>query len=279
MLGGQDGAIYGKELFRFETKGQGFVYDISGLNTDTAVDLHPFARFTLDRADEIMPHCNSVCFGSEFYSPDDTYPLLYCNVYNNYAKAEEKMLGACLVYRVQRAENTFITTLVQLIEIGFCENASLWKAYPDKHGVRPYGNFVIDREKKSYWAFVMRNEELGTRYFRFDLPSVHDGEIDSRFNVKRLVLNEEDIREYFDGGYHRFMQGATFQGGKIYSTEGFNNDTVNRPAIRVVDTSEKNETYFDIMNLGLSEEAEFISFYGDTCVYSDGVGNIYCVEF
>ena len=274
---GQDGAIYGTELFRLDKDGTCEVYDLSALNGEGVVDLPRLACFRLDRADEVVPHSNSVCFGSEFYEPGDAYPLLYSNVYNNYAKAEEKMLGVCLVYRIQRINNEFRSTLVQMIEVGFCEDASLWKADVNGHGVRPYGNFVIDTDAHALWAFVMRNEALGTRFFRFDLPSVRDGVPDARLHIKKVVMRAEDIREMFDCAYHRYIQGATLYKGKIYSTEGFRADQINRPAIRVIDVATHSEQYFDITSLGFWEEPECISFYGDVCLYSDSV-NVYVVE-
>ena len=279
ILEGQDGAIYGTELFRFDTFGECSVYDISALNGGKVVELAPIAQFKVDRVEELAPHSNSVCFGCEFYEEGDRYPLLYTNIYNNYADAENKLFGVCLVYRIQREGNDFKSTLVQAIEIGFCEDAELWKATPDGHGVRPYGNFVIDAVNRAYWAFVMRNEELGTRYFRFDLPSVFDGELDPVLNVRKAVLKAEDVREFFDCEYHRYIQGATLRDGVIYSTEGFRDDTVNRPAIRLIGVTDRSEKYFDITELGYWDEPECISFLGDTCLYSDASGNVYEVEF
>ena len=276
---GQDGAIYGTELFRFDHTGACNVYKTEDLKRGDASELRPLATFRLDRSDVIAPHSNAVCFGREFYERDDEYPLLYSNVYNNYADSEDKRIGSCLVYRIQRAGDTFRSTLLQVIEIGFCENSELWKAYPDQHGDRPYGNFLVDADNDAYWAFVMRSEELGTRYFRFDLPAARDGETDPILHVKRVVLKEADVREYFDGAYCRYMQGATLNRGKIYSTEGFNNDPVNVPAIRVIDLAAREESYFDIRKLGFLEEPEFISFDRDTCLYSDVFGDVYTVAF
>ena len=82
IVGGQDGAIYNNFLFRFSSKGGCTVYDMKYL-TEEAV---PFAEFKLDGLDMIVPHSNSVIFGNEFFAPDDEFPLLYSNVYNNYAK-------------------------------------------------------------------------------------------------------------------------------------------------------------------------------------------------
>jgi hypothetical protein len=276
---GQDGAIYNSELFRFDNRGNCTVYNLSSLNENEFCELKPIAEFTLDRADVLAPHSNAVCFGCEFYEEGDEYPLLYTNIYNNYAKEEDRLIGVCCVYRIQRIGTELKSTLVQLIEIGFCEDPSLWKAHPDGHSIRPYGNFVIDTSRRMYHGFVMRSESLGTRYFSFDLPSVTDGETDARFNVKKVILKDADIREYFDCEYHRFIQGAIVHDEKIYSTEGFHNDEINRPAIRIIDLRTKKEQYFDIMSLGFIDEPEFIDFYENTCLYSDYDGNLYTVDF
>ena len=269
---GQDGAIWGTELFRMDEKGHCTVYDLGG---DAPVKT---GSFTLDRAHEIAPHSNAVCFGRERFEAKDPYPLLYTNIYNNYAGAENKRIGECLVYRIQRTKEGFASTLVQIIAVGFTEDADLWKASPEGHGPRPYGNFLVDPEKGDYWAFVMRNETLGTRYFRFALPSVRDGEEDAD-GIRRAVLWKENILDFFDCEYHRYIQGAILKQGKIYSTEGFDNDTVNRPALRIVDLKTKTAEYHDITSLGYLEEPECIDFLGERCLDSDAVGNLYEITF
>lgn len=277
--GGQDGAIFGSELFRLDTDGTGFVYDLSALPLTDIANLPPKASFSLDRGAGITPHSNAVCFGSEFYAPDDPYPLLYSNVYNNYAAAEDPLHGVCCVYRLQRCGGEITATLVQLIAVGFTEDPSLWKASEEHHGPRPYGNFLIDREANAYYAFVMRDDPLGTRYFRFDVPSVHDGELDPVYNVRKVVLKETDIRETFDMPQHRYIQGAACHEGKIYSTEGFDHDTVNVPAIRIIDLAAKTERYIPLPPLGIHEEPEMIDFHNGVCLYSDVAGNLYSADF
>ena len=277
---GQDGAIQNNQLFRFDTKGNCLVFDLLDIEKDTVKKLEPIGSFVLDKSELIVPHSNAVCWGADFYDPNDEYPLLYSNIYNNYAKAEDKLIGVCCVYRVERTEGIFKSTLVQLIEIGFTDDPSLWKAFPDRDGVRPYGNFVIDREAGYYYAFVMRNETLGTRYFKFKIPSLSEGEIDSIYGVKRVVLTPEDICDSFDCPYHRYVQGAIAHGKSIYSTEGFHNDQINRPAIRIINLDKKiEEMYIDLLDAGYQCEPEMIDFYGDTCYYSDVAGNLYSIEF
>ncbi|MBE6610620.1 MAG: hypothetical protein E7634_08120 [Ruminococcaceae bacterium] len=275
-----DGAIYGDLMFRFNSKGSCKVYELSELRNESnsVIELAPISEFTLDRAEEIVPHSNAVVFGNEFYAEGDEFPLLYSNIYNNYAKSDDKLVGVCCVYRLERIGDSFTATLVQLIEIGFSEEKGLWRSEGDITDVRPYGNFVVDSENGKYYAFVMRDGDKTTRYFAFDLPDVTDGVADERFGVKKVTLKKEDIIEHFDVPYHNFIQGAVMKNGKIYSVEGFHEKI--HPAIRVIDTAKKNqELFFDFFDAGFPHEAEFIDFYKDRCLYSDAKGNIFEINF
>lgn len=281
IVGGQDGAIFGGLLFRFSSRGEGRVYELSRLQGATAGEepTEPMCRFTLDKAQMIAPHSNAVFFGTERYEEGDEFPLLYSNIYNNYANSEDRLIGVCCVYRVERTEESFKTTLVQLIEIGFTEDAELWRAYPDRDGARPYGNFLIDRENGDYYAFVMRSEESGTRYFKFKAPLVKDGAWDEKYGVRRVTLTAQDILERFDCPHHRYIQGATLHGGKIYSTEGFSN-TDNPPAIRVIDLAGRCQTeHVDLWEMGYRFEPELIDFDGEDCYYSDNKGNLFLINW
>ena len=273
--GGQDGAVFGKLLFRLNHKGDCRVYDMAAIASADGALVEPFTSFVLDRADEIVPHSNSVVFGREYYAEGDEFPLLYSNIYNNYAKTDAPMKGVCCVYRLERDGDGFKTTLVQLIEIGFVEDAELWKMSREKDGARPYGNFVVDVENGKYCAYVMRSEELGTRYFVFDLPKLQDGGIDEKYGVKRVVLTPNDIEKQFDCPEHHYIQGACCHAGKVYSVEGFRNN----PALRIVDLNKgEQELFFNFSDVGITDEAEFIDFYCGSCYYGDCHGNIYLIE-
>lgn len=279
--GGQDGAIYNGLLFRFDNKGNCRVFDVNSL-LEGGKFVSEIDSFTLDKSDIIAPHSNSVVFGSEFYCEGDEFPLLYSNVYNNYAKTDDPMRGVCCAYRLTRLSDGFETELVQLIEIGFVEDANLWKASPEAHGKRPFGNFVIDTDENKYYAFVMREGTEGTRYFCFDLPRVQNGEPDARFGVKRAVLQKEDILFSFDCEHHKFIQGACCRKGLIYSLEGFNYDPeVDRqPAIRIIDPKQRKQIFHtSLVGYGFDREPEVIDFYGDVCLASDAYGKIYQLEF
>ncbi len=270
--GGQDGAIWGNYLFRFETNGAGTVYRLS--------DLEEISVLTLDKADRLAPHSNAVAFGCECYDPADEFPLLYCNIYNNYAKAEDLQKGVCCVYRLQRSGTAFTSTLVQLIQIGFTEDVRYWCSSGGAKDVRPYGNFVIDRDKGEYWAFTMRDVDRVTPYFSFDLPKLTDGAMDEVYGVRKVTLRAEDIKVKFDCPYHNYIQGACFHDGKIYSLEGFGLGAKNVAAMRIIDTvSGQQLEYIPFFAQGLTNEPELIDFSGDTCYYSDAHGNLYVLEF
>ena len=271
---GQDGAIFGGYLFRFDAAGRGSVYLLDALS-ETSV---PVAQFTLDKLDYIVPHSNSVVFGRDRYTENDEFPLLYSNVYNNYAKADNKKKGITCVYRLERAGSSFTTTLVQLIEVGFTEDP-LWRS-PHLDDVRPYGNFVVDTENALLYGFTMRDEDQTTRYFAFDLPDVRDGIWDSAAGVNRVVLKKEDVKLYFDCPYHRYIQGACFHEGILYSVEGFGADCDDTPAIRLIDVQEKKQAqvyYFP--DFGLNIEPDWIDFAGGICYYSDAHGDVFQLTF
>ena len=273
IRGGQDGAIYNNFLFRFSSKGGCKVYDLSVLDEEAV----PFAEFKLDGLDIMVPHSNSVVFGNEYFAEGDEFPLLYSNVYNNYSKTDDKREGICCVYRLVREGNVFSTTLVQLIEIGFTDARGFWRS-TEGDDIRPYGNFVVDNDKKRLWAFVMRDGEKDTRYFAFDLPKLTDGEISPKYGVNTVTLGINDVKYHFDVPYHNFVQGAVCYEGKIYSVEGFGEKI--HPAIRIIDTEKREQTFFlDFFEEGCTDEAELIDFYQGRCIYGNHVGELFELEF
>ena len=277
LSGDQDGAIWGNLLFRFNARGAGKVYDLNQVTQ--GANLTPIATLTLDRIGEIVPHSNAVFFGTEYAEEGDEFPLLYSNVYNNYKKSEDRREGQCCVYRLQRTEDGFTTTLLQLIRIGFAEDKVLWRS-ATADDVRPYGNFIADCERGLYWAFVMRDETRTTRYFSFRMPRLSDGEMDPILGIPCVTLTPADIIERFDCDYHDYIQGACCHGGKIYSVEGFNADGKHPPAIRVIDVVEGRELVCEkLAGYGCLIEPECIDFYGDVCYYSDADGALYTVDF
>lgn len=275
---GQDGAIWGKYLFRFQLDGSCHVYDLDGLQPvlEGGYQL-ALCAFDLDKTHLIVPHCNSVFFGSEYFAPEDEFPLLYSNVYNNYATQEHKRKGMCCVYRLQREENRFYTTLVQVIGIAFTEDTDLWCS-EDHSDVRPYGNFVIDRDSGIYYGFTMVDQPHVTRFFALRLPKVTEGTMDETLGVPVVMLKPEDILEQFDCPYQQFIQGACCHKGVIYSLEGLAK-APQEHALTLFSAKEKRQLSKHFLEpYGLTVEPEMIDFMGDTCYFADNFGNLYTIE-
>lgn len=277
--GAQDGAIWGDFVFRFDHAGHCCVYDAAALDTDGEdIALPQIAAFSLNADDAVIPHCNAVTFSNTYYEDGDEFPLLYANVYNNYAKAEDRRVGMCCVYRLQREGLSFCAELVQLLQIGFACERGLWLSEGDVKDVRPYGNFVVDRDRNLIHAFVMRDGDKTTRYFTFRLPDVREGACSAEYGVRAAVLQKEDILSCFDAPYHLYIQGACCHNGLIYSSEGFNADVP--PSLRIIDPQAKRQIdHANLAELGYPTEAEWIDFRGERCYYSDGFGNLFEVLF
>ena len=184
----------------------------------------------------------------------------------------------CCVYRLQREGLDFRATLVQLLKIGFADEKGLWLSDGDITDVRPFGNFVVDRDAGLLHVFVMRDGDRTTRYFTFRLPDVTTGVLSAEYGVRTAVLEVPDILSYFDTPYHLYIQGACCHNGLIYSSEGFNADIP--PSLRIIDPAAKRQLeHTNLADLGFPTEAEFIDFRGDRCYYSDGVGDLFEVIF
>ncbi|MBQ8407314.1 MAG: hypothetical protein IJY39_00470 [Clostridia bacterium] len=275
---GQDGCVWENLIFRFGGDGICRVYDLNDLAPLENGEAKRIATFKLDKADDICPHCNSVCFGKERYAEDDEYPLLYCNLYNSYDGKEDEMWGVCCVYRLQRDGEGFMTTLVQIIEIGFAHNADLWCSRRPGEGrdMRPFGNFVVDAENGLYHCFVMRDKPQKTRYFTFKLPKIADGQLDPRFNVNRVILTEADILSKYDCDYSSYLQGACVHNGLIYSTEGGTKSYTSPATLTISDPKAFRQILrLSLIYFGLENEPEFIYFVGDRCIYIDNIGGVF----
>ena len=277
---GQDGVVKNGYVFRFDGTATCFVYDLKDTTPGEATPINEICKFRLDRADELTPHCNAVVFGKDYYSPDDEFPLLYCNLYNAYDGKPDQMWGVCCVYRLQRNGKEFSTTLLQILEIGFTKNLDYWRSCSDRRDMRPFGNFVVDTTNGKYYALVMRDKPHQTRYFAFDLPKITDGVLDERYGVNRVVFNIEDIKEMFDCDYSNYLQGVCYHDGRIYSTEGGCKSVYNPAAMKIIDVEKKCQIAdINLVNIGLDLEPELIDFDNGICYYCDNYGFLYILEF
>lgn len=279
---GQDGAIYGDCLFRFGNSSDCTVYSMS--------QKKQIGSFIMDKRDGFVTHNNAVCFGSEKADENDEFPLLYTNIYNNYSGSkytssyyrdgkEDKREGILCVYRITRKDNIFNAELKQIIQIGFVNNTDYWKS-SENDDVMPYGNFAIDTKNNKLYAFLMRDKEMTTRYFEFDLPKLNDGVPDDYCGCKLVTLKVEDIKARFDCEYSNFLQGACFHDGKIYSVEGGHHDPELPARMQIIDTvTQKKFAEIDLYGIGLTAEPEMVEYYDGALYYIDGDGEVMTFTF
>ncbi|GEM_PF-1406377 len=273
----QDGAVYGNILIRLSSKGAYKIYSLEN-------GVKQLASGTLDGVSCLAPHSNSVFFGTKKYSENDEFPLLYCNIYNNYQKESDRKEGICCVYRLTKDAAGYKTELVQLLKIGFASEKGLWLS-KNASDVRPYGNFVCDPVSGTLYAFVPVDESRVTRIFAFMLPDADKYTEYTNVGGKQIntvVLSKTDIIDSFEYAYSSYPQGATIYNGILYSLEGFNHVSGTRaePGFKMIDlASKKLIADIPLYECGLTLEPEMISFnqkYG--IIYSDSSGVLYSID-
>ena len=253
----QEGAIFDGKLFMLNHDELGGVFD---MQTGKMI-----GEFICDRDDFLSVHSNTICFGTEYYDENDKYPLMYICVYNNYEGQANQYEGHCGVYRIIEDGADFKGELVQVIRIGFTEDMNMWKSLPNRGDVCPFGNFIVDTDKNDLYAYVMRDGTQTTRYYKFDLPKVDDGEYNSLFGCKTVTLNVEDIKDQFDTEYSVYLQGADYVDGMILSSSGLGHDRAGGAILRLVDLeSKKVIKVFDAVSAGVLNEPEVIAVDPDT---------------
>ncbi|MBQ3501493.1 MAG: leucine-rich repeat protein, partial [Oscillospiraceae bacterium] len=253
----QDGDIHDGKLFVFGAAGSGEIFDLR--------TLEKLGGITLDKKETIKPHANSVCFGSTYYEPGDKYPLLYINIYNNYAEAEDRMEGTCCVYRLLETEGNFSTELVQVIKVGFTDNLTLWKSKENNGDVRPYGNFVVDTDENRLYAIVMRDADKTIRFFEFAIPEIGEGTYSESYGCNVVTLETDDIKSRFDSENYNYLQGCCYYGRKILCMCDFGGDA----PLHIIDLEkQKVVESFCLGYAGLRAEPEVI------CV-DDSDGTLY----
>ena len=248
----QEGAIWDGKLFVIDHAGYGSVHSLKKQEL--------VGEFTLDKIMAISPHANSVCFGTEYYEDGDKYPLMYVSVYNNYANARERYEGHCLVYRLIENKQGFKTELVQVIKIGFVEDLSLWKSLEGRGDVNPYGNFVIDTDNNDFYAYVLRDADKVTRFFKFDIPTLDMGEYNFMYGCNVVTLEPSDIKDQFDIDHFAYIQGSCYFDGKIISAGGLGHKHEGDAKIKIIDLKTKKEIVsYETATAGSYNEPETVA--------------------
>ena len=92
-----------------------------------------------------------------------------------------------------------------------------------------------------------------------------------------ILADSERLRELFLKLNTLMPEAITI--GKLRE-EGFTDSAENQPALRVIDPKlQQQECYVRFADHGATIEPEFIDFDGEVCLYGDGHGNLYQLDF
>lgn len=154
-------------------------------------------------------HCNQTCFGSDYYDPNDPFPLLYIS---QRARSDKRCFTE--VFRIiaykSDSDTEYSSFELQLVQIIY---------YPPMSEANSLGNVntVIDRENHLLYTYSRNNVRSDENYRQckiscFAIPDVHQSEV---------YLEDSDIKtSYMIDCSAYFMQGACIQGKYLYIARG-----------------------------------------------------------
>lgn len=174
-------AIYGDDLFNFHDSNN--VIDIYSLKTYkqiASIELEP----------ESTAHCNTVSFGTEFYSDEDKYPLLYAQ--------QGGLLNKTNVYRIVNKDSIYSAQKIQTISLTPCYHSLT----------------AIDRDNKQLYVIYANN---GKRYIsKMDIPDYFNSlvTIDLRKAQKTYAISIPKVVQdtAFDDNILYFVCGKSNEG-------------------------------------------------------------------
>ena len=241
----QGGDAWGDYFFQFSTD-------------NTTVRVYDLAMRTLVQTIKITSslkgfvsncHCNTVCFGKEYFDVEDTFPLIYVST----GYASDGYTGA-LVYRIVQHNGIFFITLVQTIK--FPVGKSSWT------------EFVPGDE----FAYICYTTERVI--YKIEMPKLKDGD---------MVIGPDSAIETFqftaqpDWMVTSRNQDRLFHEGKIYVASGVpQSGEASVLFILNLETRER-ERIIDFKKSGLTSEPESIfNWRGDICVaFVDKIVKLY----
>ena len=202
--------------------------------------------------------------------------FIYSNIYNNYASAQNRHIGECCVYQLSDEDGTWTNELKQVLRVGFINDPYYWTPASE---IRPYGNFVVDKENQFLYVYVMYNSKSVTQWYKFYLPKSDEGEWSEEYECNILTLNTDDIIDSWTTELQNIIQGACVHDNLIYSTEGSNGTGTNAARMRVVDPSKKKViAVFEFFADDDPVEPEFIDFFEGRCFYGSAK-QMYNIDF
>jgi hypothetical protein len=177
-------------------------------------------------------------------------------------------------------DNDITDTLVQLLKVGFVDNPELWWV-TNNTGARIFGNFIADDKNGFLYVYVIDNDNNVTKWHKFYLPKITDGEYDPDYGCLVFTLEEEDIIESWTTDYFAYPQGCCCYDNKLWVTYGggVNASGVGYARMVVIDLTTKTViATIDFADAGITDEPEGVDFYKGDCYYNS-MNNLYKIKF
>lgn len=221
----QGGDSWGDYFFQFVTDNSVVrIYDLSTKTLVQTLDIPGSQRGFVSKC-----HCNTVCFGTEYYDAEDIFPLIYVST----GYAAEGYTGA-LVYRIVQHNGIFFITLVQTIK--FPVDESSWT------------EFVPGEDGFAYLCYTTERV-----IFKVEMPKLKDGDI--------IISRDDALDSYQFGPQPDWMftsrnQDRLFYNGKILFVSGVpQSGEASVFVVLNLETLER-ETIIDLKKIGLTQESE-----------------------
>lgn len=225
-------AIYDKYLFNCHHSND--VIDVFDIETQM-----PIAYLSLE-PDNII-HCNNVNFGSEFFSEDDKFPVLYI----------QQRGYACTLnaYRIICNGDTIVTA--EKVQTIYFESCKLCINAIDTHNNLLYA--IYDYKDKDYISC-------------FQMPSVHDGD---------LSIHPRSAYKTYYTPFTKITQDTAFDDNCLYVLCGYNKEG----ELWIIDVENKMARVFDLPKYGMTAEPEGIDIYKGSILISFPNRPLYSITF
>lgn len=230
----QGGDCWGDYFFQFVTNNS--VVRIYDLATKTLVQTLTIPGS--QRGFVSTCHCNTVCFGTEYFDPEDIFPLLYVST----GYAAEGYTGV-LVYRITQHQGVFFITHVQTIR--FPADESSWTEFipADEYAYICYSTTMITKVK---------------------MPKLKDGDTVIEIENAIETIHFPPYPEWMFSSRH---QDRIFYQGKILLISGVPQSGEASAFIVLNPETKERESIIDFKKNGLYSESESIFIWrGDLCV-------------
>lgn len=197
-------------------------------------------------------HCNQACFGTQKYSEEDYFPLLYISQFQN-------KNNRCFI-QVFRVLPTSAGTGQEYTAFAFERIQTIYLPTFTDDNCLYYANAVIDTDSHYIYTYSYdKNSEHETYHLckisKFDIPDP--------LTSSSVSFSDSDILDsYFISTEGPYMQGGAYHDGLLYIGKG--SPSIGYVKLHVVDLANRRLWFsVDLLNNGFRWEPEGAYFYKD----------------